>query len=138
MRVTSLCESLVIAIGTVDGKRLTKEHFGDSNIYAIYRVYRDGKIERIEDRHNTAKDVEERQHGDPKKFRAVLEILKDVDVLVAWAMGPNYVRIRDKSDKVPYILKGEARKTMSVDDAVKEVVERFDEIYEMVKRKKSR
>ena len=131
-----MCENLLVAFGTIDGKTFTKEHFGDSEIFVIYKIYRDGRTENIEERPNTARHLEEREHGDPRKFMAIIDLLRDVDVLVAWAMGPNYLRIRDISDKVPYILKGEARKTLQIKDALREIVEKYDDICEMIVKKK--
>ncbi len=132
-----MCESIKVAIGTVDGKKLTRDHFGESPFFAIYRLTRDG-WEFLELRRNKAAELEERSHGDPAKFRAVAGILRDVDVAAAWAMGPNYVRMRDEGRLVPYILRGKARKSMLVEDALRELTERFSNLCHMVREKRSR
>ena len=133
-----MCESIVVAVGGENPEKLARSHFGDSEVFLIYRVNSDGRIKKLEERINKAKEVEEERHGDPRKFRAVVNLLADVDVLVAWAMGPNYVMMRDKSDKVPYILRGKARKSLRVNDALEEVVEHYDEICRELIAKRSR
>jgi len=130
-----VCESIKVAIGTVDGERLTRGHFGDSPLFAIYLVTPKG-WELLELRRNTAASMEERGHGDPRKFRAVASLLGDVDVLAAWAMGPNYVRMRDESRLVPYILRGPARRSMLVEDALREIKDSFEELCRRVLEKR--
>jgi len=132
-----VCESIKVAIGTVDGRRLTRGHFGDSPLFAIYRLTPEG-WELLELRRNTAADLEERRHGDPAKFKAVASLLGDVDVAAAWAMGPNYVRMRDEGRLVPYIVRGRARRSMLVEDALMELAERFSDLCRMVLEKRTR
>jgi len=130
-----VCESIVVAVGTVDGKKLSRSHFGDSPYFAVYRVSRDGwKL--LELRPNKASQVEEEKHGDPRKFRAVARQLDGIDVAAAWAMGPNYVRMRDESPIVPYVFRGEARRSLLVEDGLRELVENFDELCRAVERKR--
>jgi len=84
-----------IACGTDDGINFTKEHFGSASFYLIYFFnLKTGEIKKIEERKNTS--IEEEMHGDPKKAQSISALLKDVQVLVAFVMGPNIVRIRKK------------------------------------------
>ncbi len=126
-----------IAIGTDDGKTLPKHHYGDSKYFAIYEFTKEG-YNFIELRENKASEFEEERHGDPRKFKSVIQQLPDVDVPVAWAMGPNYLRIRDNSNKVPYLLRGKARKTRQIEDALEEIQANFDKIVEDIKNKKNK
>lgn len=91
---------LIVAMGTDDRKSLTENHFGDSKYFAIYKVDNKG-WELLEYRKN--RSPEERMHGDPLKAGSIMEQLKGVDVLLAHAMGPNFIRIRDKSPFLPII-----------------------------------
>ena len=93
-----------IAVGMEDEKNLTDGHFGDSKFFLIYEI-RDGKPVLVEKRENRAADMEEEEHGDVRKFRAVIEQLQDVDVLVAFRMGLNFVRIRDNTNKKVFFTK---------------------------------
>ena len=129
------CEKLRVAVGTSRRGVLSKTHFGDSRYFEIYEVTRKG-WRLLEVRENRAADLEEAGHGDPRKFAAVVGQLGDVDVAVAWVMGPNYLRVRDASGLVPYIVRGPGRKSLRVEDALGEVVERFGELCARVEEKK--
>jgi len=96
---------LKVAFGMEDDGKLIDAHYGDSEFFAIYEVCEDGRVRLIEKRPNRAKDFEEEHedgHGDPRKFKAVVSQLLDVDVLAAFRMGPNFLRIRDKTNKVAH------------------------------------
>ena len=102
----SLPERLRVAIG-VEGDELYDGHFGDAPLYRIYECSLEG-CRFVEERKNTTfKEEEEEEHehhhGNPAKFRAVLNLLNDVDVWCAFRMGPNYVRIVRESDKIPFL-----------------------------------
>jgi len=115
-----------------DDEKLIDAHYGDSNFFAIYDVCEDGSYRLLEKRINKAKEVEEEEHGDPKKFRAIVELLKDVDVLAAFRMGPNFLRIRDQSDKVAFFTR-----TRDLKVALQRVIENFDELWRQVQEKKA-
>lgn len=91
---------LKVAVGMKNHETLTEEHFGDAEFYLIFEW--DGEQwKQIEKRENTAKRTEERFHGDPRKFKAVIELLSDVDVFLAYKMGPNIKRIVTTTNKIP-------------------------------------
>ncbi len=105
-----------IACGTDDSQNFTTEHFGDSKYFLIYECDSEiGKIVFLEKRKNNSE--EEEKHGDPKKAKGISEILKEVPVLLAFAMGPNIVRMRKKF--VPIISK---------EKDIKKTLEKFKEI----------
>ena len=87
---------LKVAFGMGNDKKLIDAHYGDSEFFAIYEVCEDGSVRLIEERPNSARDFEEEGHGDPRKFKAVVSQLLDVDVLAAFRMGPNFLRIKEK------------------------------------------
>ena len=124
---------LKVAFGMEDDERLIDAHYGDSEFFAIYEVCDDGSFKLLEKRHNKAKDFEEHDegHGDPRKFKAVVSQLLDVDVLAAFRMGPNFLRIRDKTNKVAFFTK-----TRDLKSALQRIVENFDELWEQVQEKK--
>ncbi|HDI86495.1 MAG TPA: dinitrogenase iron-molybdenum cofactor [Candidatus Korarchaeota archaeon] len=126
-------ERIRVALGVDEtGERLSREHFGDSHAFLIYDVHRDGRVEFVERRPNSALDVEEREHGDPEKFRAVANLLSDVDVFLAARMGPNYLRIKG-SGRYPMVI-GFA----SVDEALRALLDRIDEVFSEVERLRQR
>ena len=101
----SLPERLRVAIG-VEGENLYEGHFGDAPLYKIYECSLEG-CKLVEERENTTfveeEEEHEHHHGNPAKFRAVLNLLNDVDVWCAFRMGPNYLRIVRESDKIPFL-----------------------------------
>jgi len=117
--------ALKVAVATDDGVNLTRSHFGDAKFYYIYELGPDKEPRLIEVRENSTRDIEEQGHGDPRKFQAVIELLADVDVFIAWVMGPNFVRIRDQSDKTPFLVRG-ADKTIT--GALREFLEKHSEM----------
>ncbi len=127
---------LKVAFGMEDDEHLIDAHYGgDSEFFAIYEICEDGDYKLLEKRHNKAKDFEEDDdgHGDPRKFKAVVGQLLDVDVLAAFRMGgPNFLRIRDKTNKVAFFTR-----TRDLKLALQRVVENFDDLWEQVQKKKA-
>ena len=97
-----------IALGTNDHKTLSETHFGDSKFFEIYE-WKNETWKLVEVRENiTTKDnevLEEERHGDPRKFKGVANILRDVDAFVAYRFGPNYLRIKQNTTKIPFLAK---------------------------------
>lgn len=116
---------LRVAFGMEDDNLLSNEHFGESKFYTIYDIYEDRHYEFVERRENAGKNIEEKEHGDPRKLKAVIQTLSDVDVLAAFRMGPNYVQIKKNSDKVPFMTG-----TRKLEEALKKVSENFDKLWE--------
>ncbi|USS41721.1 NifB/NifX family molybdenum-iron cluster-binding protein [Thermococcus aggregans] len=124
---------LKVAFGMEDDETLVDAHYGDSEFFAIYEVCEDGSVRLIEKRPNKAKDLEEEHdesHGDPRKFKAVVGQLLDVDVLAAFRMGPNFLKIRDKTNKVAFFTR-----TRDLKLALQRIVENFDDLYSQVQAK---
>ena len=127
-------KKIVVAFGLDESGELANKHYGDSDKFAIYEFYEDGTYKLIEYRENKAIDIEEEEHehhGDPRKFKVVISQLKDVDVLAGYWFGPNLVRIRKSSNKVPFLTK-----TRSLNEAIKKIKTNFDEIWRQVEEKR--
>ena len=56
--------------------------------------------------------------------------IRDRDVLAAFRMGPNYLRIRDNSDKVPFITG-----TKKLSEALSRVAANFNRLWEEKQKK---
>ncbi len=120
-----------VALGIDDDEaRLSEEHFGDSKYYLIYEVEANGSYKLVEKRFNKVREMEEREHGDPRKFKAVDNLLKDVDVFLAGRMGPNFLRVA-KSRHYPMVV---GRKT--VKEALSILIERLDNVMREVEKRK--
>jgi len=120
---------LIVAMGTDDRKSLTEEHFGDSKYFAIYKVDNNG-WELLEYREN--RSPEERIHGDPRKASSIVEQLKGVDILLAHAMGPNFVRMRDNSPFLPII-----SRQRDIERALSLLKERYDYVSSVIEAKRN-
>jgi len=82
-----------IACGTDDGTHFTKNHFGDAQYYLVYELdTQDNEISFIRKMANITPD--EDTHGDPRKAKKISELMKDIDVLMGFAMGTNIARVR--------------------------------------------
>ncbi len=84
---------MIVACGTDDEKNFTKNHFGDSKFFLIYKVDEKG-FELLSKVENNS--PEEKHHGDPAKAGFIGKVLKQhkVQGIFAFAMGPNIVRMR--------------------------------------------
>ncbi len=110
-------DCMKVAFGMEDDSHLIDGHYGDSKFFLIYEISgKEAKL--LEKRPNRAAEMEEETHGDVRKFRTVISQLGDVDVLAAFRMGPNFVRIRDNTDK-KVIFTG----TRDLDSALKKVMD---------------
>lgn len=110
--------TIKVAVGTDDDVNLATEHFGSAKKYLIYELSgRDEVPKLVEEIENAT--VDENRHGDPKKAKGILGLLKGVDAFLGLEMGPNIVRIRKKV--VPII--SEEKNVMS---AVKLLSTKFD------------
>ena len=90
-----MVDSVKIACGTDDGINFANEHFGSAKFYLLFELnLNNGSIKEAGKILNTS--IEEKEHGDPKKAASVSEMLKDVQVLVGFVMGPNIVRMRKR------------------------------------------
>ena len=128
---------LKVAAGSSDKIHFNTGHFGESRYFMIYDVYENGNMLLKEIRINNAFDMEEEMHGDPRKFKAVISQLVDVDILLAYAMGPNFKRVVEDSDKIPYIVRGVSRKTKRIVDGLKEILRKFESLYEKSRLKRA-
>ena len=94
-----------VAFGMENDHELFDGHYGDSNFFAIYEITPSGEVKIIEKRENFARDMDENEHGDVNKFRAVMAYLQDVDLLAAYRMGPNFLRIKENTSKEVFFTK---------------------------------
>ncbi len=96
---------LRIVFGTNNGKDIVKHHFGDSKKFVLYELDEDGNRRMIKTITNEAKDMEEKKHGDDNKRASVLNQLGQVDVMVAGALSPNFVKINKNTMTIPCVSK---------------------------------
>ncbi len=118
-------EKFIAAFGVDKNGDLTDAHFGDSEYFEIFSVSK-SSITFVEQRKNLK--IREEKHGDPKKAKAISTLLSGVDVLVAFRMGPNILRMKKKF--VPVIVG-----TKDVNIAKKLILKSFSRILEEVGRK---
>ncbi len=110
-----------VAVASDDGEKLKKDHFGEAKYFFIYEIS-EKEIKFLERRENTSK--EERFHGDPEKAKSIGEILRDVDILLGFQMGPNVQRMKERFLTV--ISRYEDIKENL--EIIKENIERFEDL----------
>ncbi len=117
---------MIVAVSTNDGETLTRDHFGDGKYFYIYKLD-NGRYELLDKIEN--KSPEEAFHGDPKKARAIGQMLSKagVQVLVGFAMGPNIIRMRKQF--VPVI-----SRCTGIDDSLKELTLKYDSLYDEINK----
>ncbi|OPX17978.1 hypothetical protein BXT86_03615 [candidate division WOR-3 bacterium 4484_100] len=93
-----------VALGSNDGVFIFPHHMGKADDFYIYDVSEDGNLALVEKRKNTSPDVEG-EHGRIEKMKAVMEILKDVDVLIGRRMSPNFIRMAAQTGFQPVVVK---------------------------------
>ena len=117
-------EKIIAAIGLKNDKELTDKHFGDSAYFDVYELTHINiiKIKRVKN-----VKIEERMHGDPKKASAIGTLLKDTDILVAFRMGPNILRMKKKF--VPVIINSQ-----NIEKIKTTLIENYDKIFKEVQK----
>ncbi len=88
---------LLVAFSTHDGENLvTDDHAGMAKYFDVYK-FSDGEVEFVERRENSKYGGDETaRHGDPKKAKASLSALEELDVWVSRRFGPNLPRLLKK------------------------------------------
>ncbi len=89
-------EELLIAFSTNDGERLIDDHAGMARYFDVYK-FTPSDVQFVERRENSKYTGDETiKHGDPKKAKASLAALENVDVWVNKRFGPNLPRLLKK------------------------------------------
>ncbi len=112
-------ERIIAAFGLKDDYELTDKHFGDSVYFDIFEV-RENDIRKVKRIKNVK--IEEKMHGDPKKATKIGDLLKEANVLFAFRMGPNILRM--KKNFVPVIVNSK-----NIDEVKKALKENFEKIF---------
>lgn len=115
-------KKLRVSFGMDDETTLSRKHFGDSLFFLIYDIYENGNFEFIEKRQNNS--TIENEHGDINKFRSIISLLSDVDVLAAYRMGPNFLNIKNNSNKIPFLTRDE-----NFQESLKLIIKNFNKLY---------
>lgn len=88
-------ENFKVAFASDDGESFVDRHFGDAYYFYIYS-FSDNGIEFLKRIENTTDEDSKEKHGDPKKAKGILGLLKsqDVKVFVSKIFGPNIKRMK--------------------------------------------
>lgn len=121
---------LRIVIGSNDGENMVPTHMGDTDNFYVYDLFEDGKSILIERRKNTSPD-ENGKHGRSEKMNAILEIIKDSQVVIGMKMSPNFKNISAKTKFQPVVIN-----ISSIPAIMETLVKSFDRIYDLVQQKK--
>jgi len=119
-----------IALGSNDGENIPPCHMGMAEDFYVYDLFEDGNLTFVEKRKNTSPD-EKGKHGLLKKMKAVLEILKDANVIVGKVISPNFINIAANTKFQPVVIE-----INKISEIMKEITKSFDEIYNLVEQRK--
>lgn len=119
-----------VAFATNDGKNMVNKHYGDADFYVIYEISK-GDVVFVEKRENSTTEADERFHGDPQKADKIGKIMQGVQVLCNKQFGKNIVNMTKKF--VPILFDID-----SIDDAIKVIQIRFDEVVEQLEAQENR
>ena len=111
-----------------DGDTITDTHMGDAEYFHICDLFENSNSRFIEKRSNTAKGM---GHANTDKMKAVIGIIRDVDILVAKRKSPNFVKIAKGTKYQPVVVNSK-----SIHDILLELYQSFSEIYSLVQRRK--
>ena len=121
---------LIVMLGSDDGKEILFGHPGDAEEFYIYELREDGSYELLRKVKNEAKDMEEK-HGGEGKMKKVLELIGKVDVILTRRNSPNLIRMAKTTEIQPVMVNA-----ASIDEGMKILHKHFDEVYEMVERRR--
>jgi len=123
-------EKLRVAIGSNDGERIVSGHMGDAEYFYVHDIFRDGEARLVGRRENTSSG-DEKGHGKSEKRKAVLEILKDVDILVGGKISPNFKKIAVETPVQPVVSELE-----DIEEILSAMSNSFDRFQVLVQRRR--
>ena len=120
---------LRIALGSKEGTNISPTHLGMAERFYIYELWENGSYRLVEKRVNES--PQERMHADPKKRKAITEILQDCDLFVGRRMSPNFTEIREGTRHQPVVTEIEA-----IADFMEELTNSFPRLFDLVERRR--
>jgi hypothetical protein len=121
-------EILRICIGSNDGVEIAQTHMGNTKRFLIFLVFEHQEAALLEERPNTTTDL---GHATTDKMRSIIQILNDVDVLIAPKNSPNFRRIAASTRHQPVVVKAR-----TIQGALLLVQQAFRQIHELVVERK--
>jgi len=122
-------EKIIICIGTNDGKCIAKSHMGDTEMFYLYEISENNNIFFLDKRENTVRNLD---HAGKGKMNAILNIVKEADVLVSNQKSPNFIKIAKNTGFQPVIVK-----ETDINKALELLKANFSEILYLVKKRKA-
>ncbi len=123
-------KTIRVCIGSNDnGQNIAKSHLGDTEAFYIYDIVENLGNEFAQKRINNAKDM---GHAKEDKMRAIIGLLEDVDIFVAYQKSSNFKRIAKTTKYQPVVVKAN-----KISDILLILNRSFQEIYSYVNRRKN-
>jgi len=97
-------EKIRICIGSNDKDSIARSHLGDTEYFFVFDIFENDEIKTVDVRINDAKELD---HSASNKMKEILNIIKDVEILVAWQKSPNFLNIAKKTKYQPVVVKAE-------------------------------
>lgn len=119
-----------IALGSNDGTNIVLGHMGMAEYFYVFDLFEDGTSSFLGKRENTSPN--EAEHGLADKLKVAMEIFEDSDVVLGRKASPNFIKIRDNTKFQPVVTRVD-----TISDSMLEMGKSFDEVYNLVERRKS-
>ncbi|MBN2312401.1 MAG: hypothetical protein JXM79_00635 [Sedimentisphaerales bacterium] len=123
-------KTLRVCVGSNDGTSVAQTHMGDTLRFSIHDVSEDQRTTHIGDRKNTAVDLD---HAGADKMKIIVQILDDVDLLVAAKNSPNFRRIAASTKHQPVLLP----KVKTIQQALASIGYSFQQAFDLVTERRN-
>ena len=97
-------QKIRICLGSNDGETIARTHMGDTECFYLYDLAATQEYAFVEKRHNTAQDM---GHDGADKMKAIIALVADADIFVAWQKSPNFIKLAKQTRYQPVVVKAE-------------------------------
>jgi predicted Fe-Mo cluster-binding NifX family protein len=122
-------QKIRICIGSNDGETIAQTHMGDTECFYLYDLEATQGHAFVEKRNNTAQDM---GHDGADKMKAIIALVADADIFVAWKKSPNFIKIAKQTRYQPVVVKAE-----NIQGALALLQDNFAELNSYVKRRRN-
>ena len=118
-----------ICLGSNDGETIAQTHMGDTECFYLYDIEATQGQTFVEKRHNTAQDM---GHNGADKMKAIIALVADADIFVAWQKSPNFIKLAKQTRYQPVVVKAD-----TIQDALVLLQDNFAELHSYVTRRRN-
>lgn len=121
-------EKIILCVGTHDGNTIADTHMGDTRTFLIYELTADLQSRCIGQRQNIHQDLD---HAQTDKMKRILELIKDVDILVARQKSPNFIKMAKQTRYQPVVVD-----TENIEEAIRQLRDHYAELKKLINHRR--